>query len=484
MATFGDADLSTIEKSHLEEPEGIDAPHRSETRRHRSFNWLAAVAVLCVAFLTYVAGAFMMYIGAAPTDGLRRGFVGGLALYDRLLDYNDPFMSDFWQPARTDKRGVQRHDPARAQDGLTLYTSGHAQKAFLMDMEGRVVHEWSLPFSQVWDPSSPISKPRPDAFIYFEKAHVFPNGDLLALYTAIGDTPWGYGLVKMDKDSKIIWKYFGRAHHDFDLDSAGNIYVLTQEILDTDLPGFDELKKPRIDDFLVELSPDGKEMKKMGLIDALIRSPFGRKLYFVPWAVYNGSGDYLHTNAVQVLKRPVPGIPQSRAGQVLVSFREISTVALVDLDSQRLVWAVEGPWVRQHDANFLPNGDLLVFDNEGNPSGPGVSRAIEVDPADQRIVWTYGSKDDEPLDSFERSSLTRLANGNTLIVESLAGRLLEVTPEGEIVWEFINPVRGGPLQDRIPIIFWVERLDPSHDLAPQFRDSLKQPLVPREGEGR
>ena len=37
--------------------------------------------------------------------------------------------------------------PSRAFDGLTLYTSGHAQKAFLVSMDGEVVHEWQLPFS-------------------------------------------------------------------------------------------------------------------------------------------------------------------------------------------------------------------------------------------------------------------------------------------------------------------------------------------------
>src|SRR3546814_8334429 len=57
--------------------------------------------------------------------------------------YNDPLETEFWQPARSDARGVVRYDPARAQNGLTLYTSGHDQGAFLIDMDGRVVHERS-----------------------------------------------------------------------------------------------------------------------------------------------------------------------------------------------------------------------------------------------------------------------------------------------------------------------------------------------------
>ena len=75
-------------------------------------------------------------------------------------------------------------------------------------------------------------------------------------------------------------------------------------------------------------------------------------------------------------------------------------------------------------------------------------------------------------DGKERASvplMERLANGNTLIVESMAGRVLEVAP---IVWEFVNPVRGGEGDRRIPIIFWVQRVDPDRYFDPDFRAQL------------
>ena len=75
------------------------------------------------------------------------------------------------------------------------------------------------------------------------------------------------------------------------------------------------------------------------------------------------------------------------------------------------------------------------------------------------------------LSGTERSSETRLANGNTLIVESIAGRVLEVAPNDDIVWEFINPVRGGEHQNRIPTIFWVHRVDPDRTSRPSSRRS-------------
>ena len=206
-------------------------------------------------------------------------------------------------------------------------------------------------------------------------------------------------------------------------------------------------------------------------MDVFAASPYGRRLYFSSQESYN-NGDYLHANAVDILKGPVPGMPGSRAGQALLSFREISTVALVDPASRSVVWAQSGPWVRQHDAQVLPAGTLLLFDNEGSSAGHGASRVLELDPATSRIVWSYAGRDGEPLESLSRSSQTRLANGNTLIVESMAGRVIEVAPNGDIVWEFVNPVRSGEGDRRIPIIFWVQRIDPDRYFDAAFKAQL------------
>jgi hypothetical protein len=206
-------------------------------------------------------------------------------------------------------------------------------------------------------------------------------------------------------------------------------------------------------------------------MDLFAASPYGRRLYFASNESYL-NGDYLHANSVDILKGPARGIPRSRAGQALISFREVSTVALVDPQAQSIVWAQSGPWVRQHDAQVLPTGTLLLFDNEGSSAGHGRSRVLEVDPATSRIVWNYAGREDEPLDSLARSSQTRLSNGNTLIVESMAGRVIEVAPDGDIVWEFVNPVRAGEGERRIPIIFWVQRVDPDRYFDAAFKAQI------------
>ena len=205
-----------------------------------------------------------MFAEAGPAAFLSNAYKAGQALVDQQTNYRHPYFSRFHQKARTDERGVTIHEPDRAQAGLTLYTSGHDQRAFLMSMNGDVLHEWDLPFSAIWDETSPVKQPLGDEYIYYRRAHLYPNGDLLVIYIASGDTPWGYGAARMTKDSEVVWSYLGQAHHDFDVGSDGKIYLLTHEISHEPIEAWTQLKPPRVDDFIVVLSPDGKELQKVG----------------------------------------------------------------------------------------------------------------------------------------------------------------------------------------------------------------------------
>jgi hypothetical protein len=102
-------------------------------------------------------------------------------------------------------------------------------------------------------------------------------------------------------------------------------------------------------------------------------------------------------------------------------------------------------------APFAPGaGNLLVFDNEGEGgyrpvelSVTGGSRVLEIDPVEQEIVWQYTGEDSGgPGWSFQSTHISaarRLPNGNTFIDEGQKGRLFQVTPGGDIVWEYVNP---------------------------------------------
>jgi hypothetical protein len=414
---------------------------------------------LSVGFLGFVGGSYAMFSEAWPARYLTEAYRGGEALLAAKTQYNSPYPVGFWERARTEDRGVTVYNPAKALNGYTLFTSGEGQRAALISMTGEVLHEWQLPFSAIWDDTAQVKDPRPDSMIHYRSAYLYPNGDLLAIYEAVGDTPWGYGLAKMDKDSRLIWKYLGRAHHDLDVAPDGNIYVLTHEIRDTVINSWRHLKPPRVDDFVVVLSPDGKVLKKVSVLDALVASPYARMVNTVAWY---SKDDYVHTNAVDVVDEQaamrLSGMP---GHQVLVSMRELGAIGLLDLDREVFTWALRGSWVGQHDPDLLPNGNMLLFDNYGNYGPGGISRVIEFNPKTLELVWSYTGDDQNPLHSSLRSDQERLANGNTLIAESDGGRLIEVTRDGELVWEYVDPVRGGDQGEFIPVVSEAQRIDPA-----------------------
>jgi outer membrane protein assembly factor BamB len=431
---------------------------------------------LAVAFLAFLAGSYVMFAEAGPAAFLSNAYKAGQALVDQQTNYRHPYFSRFHQKARTDARGVTIHDPDRAQDGLTLYTSGHDQRAFLVSMNGDVLHAWDLPFSKIWNETSPVKAPLGDEYIYYRRAHLYPNGDLLVIYIASGDTPWGYGAARMTKDSELVWSYLGQAHHDFDVGSDGKVYLLTHEVRHDVIEAWTQLKPPRVDDFIVVLSPEGEELKKVDVTKALIDSTYGRMLTRIPW-YSEQSGDYLHTNAIDVIEAADAKVfPFGKEGDVLISMRELTTgaIAVVDMEEEVFSWATQGSWAGQHDPDITKDGNILLFDNRGEFGKHGTARVIEFDPRNDGIVWKYSGSAEHPFESVLRSIQSRLPNGNTLITESDGGRLFEVTPEGEIVWEFINPVRGGDNDEFIPIVSSGERIDPK-TLEREFLQSLSKP---------
>jgi hypothetical protein len=108
---------------------------------------------------------------------------------------------------------------------------------------------------------------------------------------------------------------------------------------------------------------------------------------------------------------------------------------------------------------------MLLFDN--NPGYP-YSRVVEFDPFTQHVLWEYRGNEQRPFYSRVGGSCQRLPGGNTLITESTAGRAFEVTPQGEIVWEFLSPHRVGDNDELVATLFDLVRLPENY--VPPVRD--------------
>ncbi len=443
--------------------------------------------LLGAAVLSFITGTLVVEFRLFPyPQALSPAFEAARAWRRRVAATSSLRATDLWYSTEFRKRGVVRYDRAKAFPGYTFYTSSHAQGALLIDMEGRVVHRWHVPFRTAWPTQAHVHWPVPPDFIHWRRARLCRNGDVLAVYEAFGETPWGYGLAKLDRESRVLWTCPDQIHHDVCVHTDGTIFTLAHELRNTGrrpVEGAARLPDVVLDDFVMHLSADGEVLRRISLLDAIAASPFHHLLN----SVAEDEWDLLHTNTVEVVTPEFAAHHDfARPGQLLVSSRSRDLLALLDLESRRIIWATCGPYRRQHDPDLLDNGRILLFDNQGYAGPGGPSRVIEIDPATQAIDWSYPGHPSHDFRSVVRASQQLLPNDNVLITESCAGRILEVTREGEIVWEFRNPARLDDDPATVAIICGAVRFS-ADQLTFRFNRDEPSPLTarkPNSGENR
>jgi len=340
-----------------------------------------------------------------------------------------------------DVSGVTIHDPARVEPGVNFVLSGHRPGAALIDMDGRVLHEWSLSYTDVW--GSDAEEADEENAQYWRAAHLFENGDVIAIFE-------GLGMIKVDAGSNLIWSHDNHAHHDLQVLDDGRICTLTREahIVRRINPN-----TPILEDFVEILDAEGNSLQRVSVLEAFENSAYSN----APGVLgMRRIGDIFHTNSVEFLDGSLADrLAAFKKGNVLVSLRKLSIVAVIDLDREEVVWAMSGLWKAQHMPRMIPGGTMMVFDNSGND---GRSRIVEFDPVTQAIEWVYKGESPEDFYTQMCGANHRLPNGNTLIVESDYGRAFEVTASGETVWEFVNPERAGRKNELIGTLFDVRRI--------------------------
>ncbi|HEX2463687.1 MAG TPA: arylsulfotransferase family protein [Thermoanaerobaculia bacterium] len=328
-------------------------------------------------------------------------------------------------------RGVVLHDRERAWSGVNLYTNDR-DRAYLMDMDGRRLHTWRLPATDQQ---------------HCEYAELLGGGKLAVV--CVNDA-----LFVLDAGSNVVLEHRGKVHHDIAPLADGGMVVPEKSI---------HLYRRRMVYFdgLAWLSPEGRTNHRWSTWDARDRlaklhppSPLDRP---GRWSkLLARSYDYYHLNTVESLPATALGErdPRFRAGNLLLCLRNPGLLLILDRDTKQVVWSwgpgeLDGP----HMPTLLDDGRLLVFDNGTDRDH---SRVIELDPVTLQVTWEYRADPPSAFHSKWRGSSQRLPNGDTLICDSDRGRVFEVTPGGETVWEFWNPELKG---DRRRGIYRFMRVD-------------------------
>ena len=363
-----------------------------------------------------------------------------------------PYLGGTTKSAADDRAGpVPLHDPVRCAGGPRLYTTQDLSRADLIDPAGNLLHSWSHSPSFRWEHAELL--PQGDLVVVGVDPHQWPDEQE---FVRIADE--SRYLLRLDRRGNLLWKRKITAHHDVELGPRGSLTALTFErrTLRAIHPIF-----PVRDDQIALLDPrDGTLSEQRGLLTTLLDRPSRFRLLPVHPSKLGGPPwiDLFHANSVEWMRREhlFGTHPLYAPNHLLLCFRHQSRVAIFDWEKNEVLWSwgagtISGP----HDAQLLDTGNILLFDNG---LGRDHSRAIELDPRTDEIVWQFRS--DPPTDFYTESkgSAQRLANGNTLLAESDAGRAIEITPAGEIVWEFLCPHESAP-GERAAIVRML-RIDP------------------------
>lgn len=414
--------------------------------------------VLSVAALSWLYGFTTMYRGWFPTEFLRRAWSES-----QIINPLRP--PAYLHGRRHDREGVRSPLPDRVQPGLTIITSAWTQSDGLMPglrligRDGTVLHEWRVDPAEIFA-EAPRFRNIKDLDIH--GSYLFPNGDVLVNLEYAGT-------LRLDACGRVLWRLESGNHHSIARADDGTLWIpaVTKKRLGSpDHPdGFPGIKRPVYQDQLMRVSEDGGVLDTINLLDLLYAN--GLEWYLAKANQLNND-DPTHLNDIEPLPDSLAAeYPLFEGGDLVVSLRHLDMVFVVDPISKRVKWYSTDSHIHQHDPDFIGNGWIAIFDNREDGTGRGTmlggSRVIAFQPHTDSLRILFPTSRSEPLYTAHRGKWQLLENGNLLLTEEWAGRVVEVAQDGRTVWEWIvEPVQHF---DRmmIPAVTKATRINLSRD---------------------
>jgi arylsulfotransferase ASST len=365
-------------------------------------------------------------------------FIKNAHIQAKNLYYNTKFNPHHLFPAIYSRSGVIVINDESIQPGITLVTSywkelGWVPGVKLIDSEGNSLHLWKTDPSTLF-PEKSISEN------YVHGTYLFPDGDLLL------NIEYG-GLVRLDACGKIKWKLdFPSTHHSISQSDDGNFWVsgniphLDEPIGIEYLKKYSGLKAPIYEDHVLKITPDGSILYDINMLDVIYNNNLQS---YIPKFRHENYGDVFHLNDVEELSEEMADeYPIFEYGDIVVSLKNLNLVMVVNPDTKIVKWHTIKHFVGQHDPDFIGQGWIGVFDNNSDFTARGTmsggTRILAVRPHTNEVKKLYPKNISDKFYTYAGGKWQYLSNGNMLLIEARAGRIIEVTQDGEIVWEWIN----------------------------------------------
>lgn len=407
-------------------------------RSHRTEKIEKLVFGLSVAVLIFLYGYATRQFDWFPSPFLQRAWIEGQLASSRPGGLVAPVPIGM-VPRVHDGQGVRVIDRAAMQPGLTLIaslwrTGGRWEPGLrLIDADGRVLHAWRVDVGTLLAAPDSVRRSVKDARSRsVHGTYLFPNGDVLANIDYVGS-------VRLDACSRPEWRLAAGNHHSIARADDGTFWI----------PGSTDLrpsnhaipKGPIYRDLLLHVSPSGKVLDRIDVLDLLYANGLEDDLVKT---TYEEPDDPTHLNDIEPLPDSLAGgFPGFRTGDLLVSLRNLDLLMVVDPATRKVVWHDSGPFLAQHDPDFMRGGWVGVFDNrrDGTERGTalGGTRIVAVQPRTGAVRTLFPKPGSEHFYTDQMGKWQQLDNGDLLLTEARAGRIMEVTPGGRTVWQWLSP---------------------------------------------
>ena len=323
----------------------------------------------------------------------------------------------------------------------------------LIKKDGTLIHKWSNNyFDHFPNKKLRVCKVVSPLLVDIHGIELNSKGEIVFNYEYCGT-------VKIDYCGKVIWTVSEKTHHSVTSSQKGGYWLLSQKSftsknLPAHLQRYDGvLSKFEIidDDYIKKINEHGETEFDLSISELLIDNDFE---YLLSFSVNSGDENRIelfHSNKITELKKNLTkSFPMFREGDLLISIRDHNLLFVVDPYKKIIKWHQIGPWINQHDPEFLINGKISVFNNNTIYTNTFINKKINdinlknlsnimtVNPSDRSTEVVFGNKSNQQMQTTIRGDHDILQNGNIVITEFESGRVIEINNTGKILWEYLN----------------------------------------------
>ena len=241
-------------------------------------------------------------------------------------------------------------------------------------------------------------------------------------------------LLKLDENSNIEWFIDRHFHHAIEPGLTEDKFI-SQIIIDTELKlSNGKVISPLRNDGYVIFSDDGKIISEKSFGQILIDNGYEHLLLTSQWQkdrIHLNDAEYIFETDQHVMK-----------GDIMLSSRHLSIVLLYRPSENRIIWIQQGPFLNQHDIDYLGNGMFSIFGND-NVNFPLNPRAY----ADFSSIYTYDMKtakvkkvlklDKASISINSQGRLKMLENSDIFVDDGIRAMILD--KEGNLKLSYSHP---------------------------------------------